>query len=381
MAGKGKDAAGGTAGKVAAGAGGAAAGAASLAGGGRGNDDDDRGVAAAAGGGARFGWLKWLLPLLLLAALLALLLWACGGSDGGGVAADPDPVAAATTAPDPTAEPEPEPTAEQEPEPTAEPEPAPDPTATPEPEPTATPEPEPTAAPAPACASLAATLQDNGFTTLVGAVTAAGAVEALSDSGPLTVFAPTDEAFAAVPADITAALLADPDLLTQVLQYHAVPGAVTSGDLAAGSVQTFNGSSLAIRTDGAAPTVNASGLTVADLAADECVVHGIDSVLVPPSLLTTLGVATLNAAVGGDAIMFVDGTADFTDADSATLTAICNLVATEDSTDGLPPVQWQSSGDTDLDAQRAAAIEDVLASCGPGGLTTDQLAPTPSFTG
>jgi len=233
----------------------------------------------------------------------------------------------------------------------------------------------------PACASLASTLQDNGFTTLVTAVTAAGAVDALSDSGPLTVFAPTDDAFAAVPADITTTLLADTDLLTRVLQYHAVAGAVMSGDLEAGSVQTFNGSSLAIRTDGAEPTVNASRLTVADLAADECVVHGVDSVLVPPSLLTTLGVATLNAAVGGDAIMFVDGTADFTDADSATLTAICNLVSTEDNTDGLPAVQWQASGDSELDAQRSAAIDEALAACGPGGLTTTQLAPTPAFTG
>jgi len=341
-------------------------------------------VAAAAGGG--FGWLKWLLPLVLLLALLALLLWACSGSDDGGgetagVIGDPDPTAVptveATVAPtaEPTAEPAPDPTPEPAPDPT------PEPTEEPTPEPTEEPTPEPTAEAAPSCAALVPVLEEGGYSSLLGLVTAADLGGALTDSGPLTVFAPTDEAIAAVPADISAALLADADLLRTVLTYHVVPGAVTSADLSATSVATLNGSSLAVRTDGAAPTINASGFTENDVAADECVVHGVDSVLIPPSLLTTLGVASLNDAVGGDAIMFVDGSADFTNADSATLAAICNLVATEDSTDGLPPVQWQQSGDADIDAARAAAIEDASASCGPGGLGTDALAATPSFTG
>ena len=342
-----KDVAAGTTSRVAAGRGG------------RGGDDD-RGVAAAAGGS--WGWLKWALPLLLLLILLGLLLALCGGGS------DDEEISA--VADDPTAVPA---TATAEPEPTA----------TPEPEPTATPEPEPTAAPEPAasCASLVTTLQDNSFNILVSAAASADVAGALSDSGALTLFAPTDAAFEAVPEDIAAAILADTDLLTSLLQYHVVPGAILSGDLDPASVETLNGSSLAVRTDLGGPTVNASGITIADLSADECVVHGVDSVLIPPSLLSTLGVQTLNAAVGGSTIVFEDGTADFTSADSATMTAICNLIATEDSTNELPPLQWQASGDAALDAARAAAIDDALASCGPGSVATEQLAPIPSFTG
>ena len=195
------------------------------------------------------------------------------------------------------------------------------------------------------------------------------------------MFAPTDEAFAAVPSEITAALLADADLLTQVLQYHAVEGAVFSGDLAPGAVPTFNGSTLAIRTDLDGPRVNASGITVADLEADACVVHGLDRVLVPPALLTTLSVPSLNDAVAGGPITFVDGTADLTDADSNTLAAICALVSGESDLAGLPAVQWQRSGDAAIDEARAAAIADALAGCGADGLSIDALAPKPAFTG
>ena len=372
-----------TAGKAAAGVAGAA-GVAKAAGVGGTGDIAGRGIG---GGGGSWGWLKWVLGLIGLLVLLGLIFWACSGGGDDDEAAVTTPAATAvpaTAEPESTATPEPEPT--EAPEPT--PEPAPDPTATPEPEP----EPEPTAAPAPdptptaepqpSCNSLVRVLDDADFSTLVAAITAADAINALSNSGALTIFAPTDEAFAAVPADIVATLLGDQALLTSVLTYHVVEGNVLSSDLAPAAVETLNGSSLAVRTDGSAPTVNASGLPVVDLTANDCVIHAIDSVLIPPSLLTTLGVDSLNAAVFGSPISFVDGSADFTDADSATLTAICNLVATEGSTDGLPGIQWQSSSDAEVNAEREAAIDDALASCGPGGLTFDQIgAPTPSFTG
>ncbi len=355
---------------------GAAAGAvgtAAAASGGGGTRDRDGDKA----GGFGWGWLKWLLPLLLLLLLLGLLLAFCGGDDddvAGPIAAVPTATAVPPTAvPEPTATAVPEPTATAVPEPTATPEP--EPTATPEPEPTATPE------PAPACAALPSVLEDNGFNTLLTAVGAAGVGDALTSSGALTVFAPTDDAFAAVPSDITAALLADTDLLTQVLQYHAVEDAVLSGDFAPGAVPTFMGSALAIRTDLDGPRVNASRVTVADLEAGDCVVHGVDGVLVPPALLATLGVPTLNAAVAGGAITFVDGTADFTDADRNTLDAICALVSGESDLAGLPAVQWQRSGDTSVDEARASAIAEVLAGCGADGLPIDALSPRPAFTG
>jgi len=145
----------------------------------------------------------------------------------------------------------------------------------------------------------------------------------------------------------------------------------------------LNGSTIAVRTDGAAPTINAAGISEADIEAGDCLVHALDSVLVPPSLLGALGVPSLNAAVAGGPILFEDGSADFTDADAATMQAICNYISGESSSDGLPGVEWQASGDADLDAERAAAIEDALASCGDGGsgVSLRQLAPEPSFTG
>jgi len=219
---------------------------------------------------------------------------------------------------------------------------------------------------------------DNGFNTFVAAISAS---EAPLPEQALTAFLPTDAAFDAVPDDIVRTLLTDQELLNTVLSYHLVDGAVRSGDLSSAGVPTLNGSNLAVRIDGATPTVNNAGITVVDLEAGECVLHGVDAVLIPPSLLSTLGFASINAAVSGAPIAFVDGTADFTDADSATLTAICNLVANETSTSGVPAVDWQSSGDASLDEARAAAIEQALASCGDGGLVVNPLAPTPSFTG
>ncbi len=225
-------------------------------------------------------------------------------------------------------------------------------------------------------------LEANGFNSLLAAIGAAGlSGDELAALEPLTLFAPSDAAFAAVPEEISAALLADPDLLAEVLRYHAVSGALMAEDLTSTTLQTLNGSSLAIRADGAAPTVNSSGISTADIKSGDSVIHELDSVLIPPSLLTLLGIESLNQAVGGDTITFGDGTAEFTAADEATLAAICNFVATEESADGLPPVRWQASGNEEIDAQRAAAIEEALASCGPGGLSTDRLAAAPSFTG
>jgi uncharacterized surface protein with fasciclin (FAS1) repeats len=125
------------------------------------------------------------------------------------------------------------------------------------------------------------------FTTLVSAVQAAGLEETLRGEGPFTVFAPTDEAFAAVPKETLDALLADPEgALTDVLTYHVVPGKVMSTDLSDGmQADTVYGQPLdiSIGDDG---TVMVNGATVvsADIETSNGVIHVIDTVLVPESM-------------------------------------------------------------------------------------------------
>jgi uncharacterized surface protein with fasciclin (FAS1) repeats len=122
-------------------------------------------------------------------------------------------------------------------------------------------------------------------TTLTAAVVAAGLVEALKGEGPFTVFAPTDAAFAALPAGTIEALLSDPSgLLTQILLYHVVGGNVLSTDLSDGmKATTLLGEDVTVtfREDGV--YINDAKVTVADLKAGNGVVHVIDAVILPPA--------------------------------------------------------------------------------------------------
>lgn len=119
------------------------------------------------------------------------------------------------------------------------------------------------------------------FTTLVAAVEAAGLVETLKGEGPFTVFAPTDEAFAALPEGTIEALLADIPTLTAILTYHVIPGAVMSGDLSDGMMaETVNGQSVTI-TLGDSVRVDGANVVMADIAASNGVIHVIDTVILP----------------------------------------------------------------------------------------------------
>ncbi|HRW05961.1 MAG TPA: fasciclin domain-containing protein [Caldilineaceae bacterium] len=123
-----------------------------------------------------------------------------------------------------------------------------------------------------------------GFSVLVQALQAADLVETLRADGPFTVFAPTDEAFAAVPADTLDALLADPAQLTDVLLYHVVPGTVMAADISDGmEVETAQGGTLTFAVDGDTVMVNDATVTTADLSAANGVIHVIDTVLLPPA--------------------------------------------------------------------------------------------------
>jgi uncharacterized surface protein with fasciclin (FAS1) repeats len=139
------------------------------------------------------------------------------------------------------------------------------------------------------------------FTTLLAAAEAADLVEALKGEGPLTVFAPTDEAFAALPEGTVEALLNDIDALTAILTYHVVPGAVTSDQVVKlSSVETLNGASLTITLtgDGKVKIDNAL-VTVTDIKATNGVIHVIDAVMIPGASGSARQDGTITAASFG----------------------------------------------------------------------------------
>ena len=120
------------------------------------------------------------------------------------------------------------------------------------------------------------------FTTLIQAVQAAGLQETLEGPGPFTVFAPTDEAFAKLPAGTVESLLADTAQLTKVLTYHVVSGKVMAADVQSlSSAPTVEGSELAIDASSGSVKVDDATVTQADIEADNGVIHVIDTVLIP----------------------------------------------------------------------------------------------------
>jgi transforming growth factor-beta-induced protein len=209
--------------------------------------------------------------LAAIAALLAIVLAACGG---GGSSDTPESAPATTQAPTPTTEPMAEPT-------------------------------EPMAGPSamnsgPGCSAVpmdgegsfdgmaddpAATAASNNpvLSTLVTAVSEAGLVDTLNGDGPFTIFAPTNDAFAAIPEDQLNAILGDPELLTSILTYHVVAG--EDADLAdlieSGSVTTVQGEELEIASDGELASINGASVVCGNVQTANATVHIIDEVLVP----------------------------------------------------------------------------------------------------
>jgi uncharacterized surface protein with fasciclin (FAS1) repeats len=124
------------------------------------------------------------------------------------------------------------------------------------------------------------------FKMLAAALSAADLVETLKGTGPFTVFAPTDEAFAALPQDTVANLLKPENKaqLTAILTYHVVPGKVAASDVAKlKEAQTVNGKAVAIAVNGGTVTVNDAKVTSADISASNGIIHVIDKVILPPA--------------------------------------------------------------------------------------------------
>lgn len=153
-------------------------------------------------------------------------------------------------------------------------------------------------------------MSNDDFSTLVTAVTAAGLVDVLSSEGPFTVFAPTNAAFAALPAGALDAVLANVDLLTAVLTYHVVAGDVRAADVVnLTRAPTVQGEYLSVAVGGGV-MVDQANVVATDIVASNGVIHVVDAVLLPKAILAALTGQTLASgfvyydvpAVGGSGV-------------------------------------------------------------------------------
>ncbi len=136
-------------------------------------------------------------------------------------------------------------------------------------------------APAKTIVEIAAGSPDH--TTLVAAIKAAGLVETLSGAGPFTVFAPTNAAFAKLPAGTVESLLLPENKakLVAVLTYHVVPAKVMAAEVKSGQVPTVNGKALTVKADATGVTVNNAKVVATDLVGSNGVIHAVDTVILP----------------------------------------------------------------------------------------------------
>jgi len=131
---------------------------------------------------------------------------------------------------------------------------------------------------------VAVAIAAGSFNTLAAALTAAGLVETLQSEGPFTVFAPTDEAFAALPEGLVDALLLpeNVEILQDILLFHVIAGSeVTSDMVAAGDVEMASGDTATIAVDGANITIAGAPIAAVDVAASNGVIHVLGGVMVP----------------------------------------------------------------------------------------------------
>lgn len=138
------------------------------------------------------------------------------------------------------------------------------------------------------------------FTTLLAAAEAADLIDALKGAGPITVFAPTDDAFAKLPEGTVAALLNDKDALTAILTYHVVPGAVTAAEVVKlTSAATLNGSNLTITVADGKVMIDNAMVTVTDIKATNGIIHVIDAVMIPTAAGSArAGIEGVSASLG-----------------------------------------------------------------------------------
>ncbi len=210
------------------------------------------------------------------------------------------------------------------------------------------------------------------FSTLLTAVEAAGLVETLQGEGPYTVFAPTDEAFAALPEGTLDELLADTEALSQVLLYHVVPGEVMASDVVElESATTVQGEDIAITVEDDSVKVNEATVSSTDIMASNGVIHVIDQVILPPSMS--------EAAEMGDIVETAQSAGDFT-----TLLTAVEAAGLVETLQGEGPYTVFAPTDEAFAALPEGTLDELLADTEalsqvllyhvvPGQVTADQV--------
>ncbi len=179
------------------------------------------------------------------------------------------------------------------------------------------------------------------LSTLVTALQAADLVEALSGEGPFTVFAPTNDAFAALPPEVLEALLLpeNKDLLTEVLAYHVVPDTVTSAGLRGPrDLETLNGP-VNISSTRDELFVNDAQVIAIDLEASNGVIHAIDAVLIPDGLVETLTARMAEAEIEEEVVTPTTTTTTTTTTTAPTTTTTTTTAPATTTTTPVQPVQ------------------------------------------
>jgi transforming growth factor-beta-induced protein len=191
------------------------------------------------------------------------------------------------------------------------------------------------------------------FNTLVTAVQAAGLVDALKGDGPFTVFAPPDEAFAAVPAETLEALLADPEALSQVLLYHVLSGQVLAESVTDGlSTDTLQGAPVTFAIMDGKPMINDANIIATDILATNGVIHVIDKVILPPAEAA----AEEPAMAGMDIVDTAAAAGNFT-----TLLAAAEAAGLVDALKGEGPLTVFAPTDEAFAKLPAGTLENLLA--------------------
>lgn len=202
-------------------------------------------------------------------------------------------------------------------------------------------------------------VEAGSFSTLVTAIQAAGLVDTLSSEGPFTVFAPTDDAFAALPEGLLDTVLADTDLLTSILNYHVVAGNVTAADVVTlDSADTVQGEAVTITVDDGSVLVNDANVVQTDVDASNGVIHVIDAVLLPPSVVDAFaaGDGATDAEESADIIATATEAGSFT-----TLLAAIEAAGLTETLTGDGPFTVFAPTDEAFAAVDEATLDGLLA--------------------
>ncbi len=200
------------------------------------------------------------------------------------------------------------------------------------------------------------------FSTLVSLVQTAGLADVLATTDGLTVFAPTNEAFAKLPAAVVEYLTSNPELLTQVLQYHVVSGKVMSTDLTDGlkAASLDMGNELTFAVSEAGVKVDAANVVTADIEASNGVIHAVDSVLLPPVTLPE--------------VIAADVTGDLTVAGSSTVLPLTTRVATDFAAEGYASQITVEGGGSGAGFERFCVKADIDIADASRGIKEEEVA-------